>query len=95
MTRDGGLARAWWGLGCALSTLKRYVAASGAQAARRGSTLITTVNVTAGKPAELNFTLSTKSVKRGVVIFKVKNSGALSHDFRLCSKKPHSSRKPR
>jgi predicted O-linked N-acetylglucosamine transferase (SPINDLY family) len=30
VTRDGGLARAWWGLGCALSTLKRYVAASGA-----------------------------------------------------------------
>ncbi len=66
------------------------IAASGAQAAPRSSTLITTVNVTAGKPSELNFTLSKKSVKRGVVIFKVKNGGALSHDFKLCSKKSSS-----
>ena len=62
------------------------IAASGAQAASRSSTLITTVNVTAGKPGEFNFTLSKKSAKRGVVIFKVTNGGAISHDFKLCSK---------
>jgi uncharacterized cupredoxin-like copper-binding protein len=45
----------------------------------------TTVNVTAGKPTELAFTLSTKSVKKGAVTFKVTNSGALSHDFKVCS----------
>src|SRR5690349_15016713 len=62
------------------------VGASGAQAAPRSATLITTVNVTAGKPSEFKFALSKKSAKRGIVIFKVKNSGNLTHDFKLCSK---------
>jgi uncharacterized cupredoxin-like copper-binding protein len=62
------------------------VAASASQAAPRSSTLITTVNVTAGKPSEFKFTLSKKSSKRGIVIFKVKNAGSIGHDFTLCSK---------
>jgi uncharacterized cupredoxin-like copper-binding protein len=47
----------------------------------------TTVNVTAGKPQELRFTLSKKSVAKGKVTFKVKNSGQLPHDFRIAGKK--------
>ena len=62
------------------------VAASGAQGAHRSGTLLTTVNVTAGKPSEFKFTLSTQSVKRGIVIFKVKNSGHIMHSFKLCSR---------
>ncbi len=45
----------------------------------------TTVTVTAGKPSEFGFKLSTKSVKHGSVTFKVTNGGSIPHDFKLCS----------
>jgi uncharacterized cupredoxin-like copper-binding protein len=45
-----------------------------------------TINVTAGKPTELKFTLSAKSVKGGKVTFKVTNKGALQHDFKIGGK---------
>jgi len=41
------------------------------------------VSVTAGKPSEFSFTLSTKSVKAGPVTFKVTNSGKITHDFSI------------
>lgn len=47
----------------------------------------TTVNVTAGKPSELKFTLSKKTVAKGKVTFKVVNKGALEHDFKIGGKK--------
>jgi uncharacterized cupredoxin-like copper-binding protein len=46
-----------------------------------------TIAVTAGKPAELRFTLSKKTVRRGTVTFKVKNGGQLQHDFKIAGKK--------
>ena len=45
----------------------------------------TVVTVTAGKPSEFGFTLSTKTVKHGAVTFKFTNKGALPHDFKVCS----------
>lgn len=42
--------------------------------------LLKTVKVTS---RDLSFTLSSKSAKRGVVIFKVTNAGALKHDFQI------------
>jgi uncharacterized cupredoxin-like copper-binding protein len=46
----------------------------------------TTVNVTAGKPAEFGFIVSPKSVKHGVpVTFVVTNKGVLPHTFKICS----------
>jgi uncharacterized cupredoxin-like copper-binding protein len=42
--------------------------------------LLKTVNVAA---SEFKFVLSTKTAKRGVVIFKVKNVGKVSHDFSI------------
>jgi uncharacterized cupredoxin-like copper-binding protein len=48
------------------------------------SALIKRVNVTA---KEFKFTLSAKSAKRGVVIFKVTNAGALQHDFQIKGRK--------
>ena len=42
--------------------------------------LLAQVKVTA---KDLSFTLSTKSAKRGIVVFKVTNAGALSHDFSI------------
>ncbi len=47
----------------------------------------TTVTVTAGKPSELKFTLSKRSVPAGTVTFKVTNKGAAIHDFKIAGKK--------
>jgi uncharacterized cupredoxin-like copper-binding protein len=47
----------------------------------------TTVKVTAGKPAELRFTLSKRSVPKGAVTFTVTNRGKLRHDFKIAGKK--------
>jgi uncharacterized cupredoxin-like copper-binding protein len=47
----------------------------------------TVVSVTAGKPSELRFTLSNKTVAAGKVTFKVVNRGALEHDFRIAGKR--------
>ena len=46
----------------------------------------TVVSVTAGKPSELKFTLSKKSVPAGAVTFKIVNKGILSHDFSIAGK---------
>lgn len=47
----------------------------------------TKVTVTAGKPAELRFTLASKSVTKGAVTFAVTNRGKLKHDFKIAGKK--------
>jgi uncharacterized cupredoxin-like copper-binding protein len=44
-----------------------------------------TVKVTAGKPTEFGFQLSTKTVKHGTVTFKVTNGGTIQHDFKICA----------
>ena len=46
-----------------------------------------TVTVTAGKPSEFHFTLSSSSVKHGSVTFSITNKGALAHDFSINGKK--------
>jgi uncharacterized cupredoxin-like copper-binding protein len=46
-----------------------------------------TVTVTAGKPAELRFTLAKRSVAKGAVTFTVTNRGKLQHDFKIGGKK--------
>lgn len=51
-----------------------------------GASTATVVNVTAGKPSELKFTLSKKSVEKGVVTFKVTNKGMIEHDFKIGGK---------
>src|SRR5262249_2302830 len=58
------------------------VAARGPDAVRapQKAALLANVKVTA---KDLSFTLSTKSAKRGVVVFKVTNAGALQHDFSI------------
>jgi len=47
----------------------------------------TTVTVTAGKPGEFNFTLSKRTIVRGVTTFKVTNRGTIKHDFKIAGKK--------
>lgn len=46
-------------------------------------TIVSSVNVTAGKPSEFHFTLSKKTVAKGTVNFLVINKGALPHDFKI------------
>jgi len=46
--------------------------------------LIKRVSVSA---KEFKFTLSSKTAKRGIVIFKVTNTGALQHDFQIKGQK--------
>jgi uncharacterized cupredoxin-like copper-binding protein len=52
--------------------------------APQNAALLKTVSVTA---KEFKFVLSSKSAKRGVVVFKVKNVGALRHDFQISGRK--------
>lgn len=65
------------------------VAVGGALAGQAKLTA-TTVAVNAGKPSEFRFTLSKKTVKKGVVVFKVANKGMISHDFKIAGKKTKS-----
>lgn len=44
------------------------------------------VTVTAGKPSEFKFKLSTSTVKAGKVTFKVTNKGQIAHDFSIGGK---------
>lgn len=50
----------------------------------RTAALLKTVTV---KASEFKFALSSKSAKRGVVIFKVTNVGKVSHDFEINGRK--------
>jgi uncharacterized cupredoxin-like copper-binding protein len=67
-------------------------AGAAAQAAQRPAStqsvhkaaLLTKVSVTA---KDLKFVLSKKTAKRGVVLFKVTNAGALRHDFKIKGRK--------
>jgi uncharacterized cupredoxin-like copper-binding protein len=67
-------------LSCALAAvvLVAAVASSGAASA---------VSVTAGKPSELRFTLSKKTVPAGAVTFTVTNKGVTKHDFKIGGRK--------
>ena len=68
-----------------LAALLGWALPASAHSAGAAASTATVVSVTAGKPSEFGFTLSTKTVKHGAVTFKVTNKGALSHDLRICS----------
>jgi uncharacterized cupredoxin-like copper-binding protein len=80
--------RTFW-KGSALVALAAAVSLTSAVAALGSarSTSATTVAVTAGKPSELRFALSKKTVPRGTVTFAVANKGSLRHDFKIAGKK--------
>ena len=73
--------------GSALVVLVALVALAAAVSAFGNSAATTTVTVTAGKPSELKFTLSKKTILKGTGIFKVTNKGALPHNFKINGKK--------
>jgi plastocyanin len=49
-----------------------------------GASLLARVNVAA---SEFKFVLSKKSAKRGLVVFRVTNTGAIPHDFKISGRK--------
>lgn len=56
-------------------------------AAAISATAATSVSVTAGKPSELGFKLSTSRLSPGTVTFRITNSGTLAHDFKIAGKR--------
>jgi uncharacterized cupredoxin-like copper-binding protein len=58
-----------------------------AQHAGAAGAAVTTVTVAAGAPNEFSFTVAPKTVKRGIVTFKVTNKGNLPHDFQINRRK--------
>ena len=76
----------------ALAALAIVAVCGSAQAAVRpgkaevahAAVLIKSVNVAA---SEFKFVLSSKTAKRGIVIFRVKNVGKLGHDFQIDGRK--------
>ena len=75
--------------GSALVVLIAVVSLAAAVSAFGGlsSTDATTVAVTAGKPTEFRFTLSKRTVAKGITTFKVTNRGTIKHDFKIAGKK--------
>jgi len=55
--------------------------------AQQSTTKVTTITVTAGKPAEFRFTLSKKTAPHGLIIFKITNKGIVPHDFKIAGRK--------
>jgi uncharacterized cupredoxin-like copper-binding protein len=72
-----------------LSALISLVALVGAVSAFATGALSSaaSVSVVAGKPTEFKFTVSKKTVPKGIVVFKVANRGRVTHDFRIAGKK--------
>lgn len=68
-----------------LFTVTGVLAWSLIASAQQKSIRATVVTVTAGKPSEFGFKLSTTTIKSRTVTFKVTNSGTLPHDFKVCA----------
>jgi uncharacterized cupredoxin-like copper-binding protein len=64
-------------------SLCTFAVAVPASAAVHATAATAHVTVTAGKPSEFHFTLSTHKVKHGKVTFKIVNKGHLAHDFSI------------
>jgi len=71
-------------LSLALLVTAISLALAPAAISKPAATKATTVLVTA---KEFKFVLSKRSVPKGAVVFKVKNSGKLPHDFKISGKK--------
>ena len=71
----------------ALSVVLVWALPAGAQSSKTATAKVTTVNVTAGSPSEFKFKLSKLRVPKGIVVFNVKNVGAVGHDFKIAGRK--------
>ena len=72
---------------CASACLVTWgaLSASGSVSQKSADAKPQTVTVTAGKPTEFVFKLSTRKVNPGTVTFKVVNQGRAPHTFEICS----------
>ena len=68
------------GLAASLVALGTPARAPASARTAHRATLVTKIKVTA---KDIKFKLSAKTAKRGIVVFKVTNLGALTHDFSI------------
>ena len=66
-------------------TVAALVGSTAALARPSATKLLSHVTVIAGKPSEFGFKVSPRTVKRGIIVFKIANQGQLPHTFKLCS----------
>jgi uncharacterized cupredoxin-like copper-binding protein len=69
--------------------LSTFAAAVPASAAVHATAATAHVTVTAGKPSEFRFRLSTHRVEHGRVTFKIVNKGHTTHDFGIAGHTSH------
>ena len=69
-----------WLVTAAVVALGALAQAPASAHATHSAALVTTIKVTA---KDIKFSLSAKTAKRGVVVFKVTNVGHLQHDFSI------------
>ncbi len=69
-------------LGC-FALLAALPAFAGSSASSKANVKTVTVSISSKK--EFHFTLSTATVARGIVTFKITNNGVLPHDFEICN----------
>jgi nitrite reductase (NO-forming) len=70
--------------GVALAAVIAALGVTSIALARTHAATATTVTV---KATEFKFTLSTKTARHGLVVFKVINKGKIAHDFKIAGKK--------
>jgi uncharacterized cupredoxin-like copper-binding protein len=72
---------------CLLAGLLSAVFLAGPASGRSGTSAVskTTIVVTAGKPSEFSFQLSSRKALAGIVVFKVTNKGKVPHTFEICT----------
>lgn len=72
---------------CLVAGLLTAVFLAGPASGRPGTSAApkTTIVVTAGKPSEFAFQLSSRKALAGVVVFKVTNKGKVPHTFEICT----------
>jgi uncharacterized cupredoxin-like copper-binding protein len=72
-------------VGISLLALAAAVLVAAPMALAKPARTTAAVTVTAGKPSEFSFKLSTKKFAHGAVTFTVTNGGTVPHDFKVCS----------
>ena len=79
--------RKWVALLLGTTALSGLLGSAPASAQPQQTAVTTRVTVLAARPSEFKFKLSRGTVRKGVVLFKVVNRGALPHDFKIAGKK--------
>jgi uncharacterized cupredoxin-like copper-binding protein len=86
-TKGASKVRKWFALLLGTTALSGLLGSAPAAAQPQHTAAATRVTVLAARPSEFRFKLSRAAVRKGVVLFRVVNRGALPHDFKIAGKK--------